>query len=720
MISLESLRELAFNAFPDTARPTVIHLLVAWGRHDDGELSGYLSGSGLDPSQFAEALEPLLGEDDAVDRELVIAAVTKADEDGILAVHLLKALLDRPGHRLFKLLASAGLGFSRLGENIAASTRKRPALAAMGVDLPVGHAALPASMRDLTRLAGEGAFDELAALPEQLARLEDVLLRKRKGNPILTGLPGVGKSALVGLLARDIVTNAASPLTGYRLYEVSMGALVAGTKYRGEFEARFEQVLQTVRDFTPSILFIDEIHLLLGAGRAEGAVMDGANLIKPHMTQDGIRVIGATTGAEYQRYIARDEALARRFQEIRLEEPAPEILEAMVRRQAAVLGVHHGLPIGEGVVQEAVALTDRYLPNRRQPDKSIDLLDSAFVAARRTGRQSLEARDLRETLARMADLPIRALTDADRDQLQNLAARLKKRVIGQDAAVEKVARGLIQRRLALGNENRPLGVFLFVGDTGVGKTELALAVAAAYFNDPRRIVRIDLAEYSAIGSVNKLIGAPRGFVGSEEGGALTVGLKTWPSCVILFDELEKAHPEVHRFLLGLLDTGRITNALGDVFDVRQSVVIMTTNAVTAKDLERKSIGFLGSGRDGDLAEILSASFPGEFLGRLDEAIAFQRLDDAAMRTILRLRLAEAEDTLVRKGIRLEYGAAELMDILMRRFRERRKGARGLARLLEREVLQPLALRLLDIDGAKGATVRLDAAFFRKACADGTG
>ena len=720
MISLESLRNLATKTFPNTARLTVIHLLVAWGRHYDGELSCYLAGSGLDPLQFAEALEPLLGEDDPVDRDLVIAAVARADEEGILGVHLLNALLDRPWHHLFKLLASAGLDFSRLGENIAASEKKRSALAALGVDLSAEQSVMPAYMRDLTKLAGEGAFDDLAVLPEQLDRLEEVLLRRHKANPLLTGLPGVGKSALVALMARDIVTNPASPLTGYRIYEVSMSKLVAGTKYRGEFEARFEQVMQAIGDATQSILFIDEIHLLLGAGRAEGAAMDGANLIKPHIARDGVRVIGATTEAEYQRYIARDEALARRFQEIKLEEPALQILEAIVGCQAAALSAHHGLPVGEGVVREAIALTDRYLPNRRQPDKSIDLLDSSLVAVRRAGRQYLEAHDLRETLARMAALPIHALTVADRDQLKKLSARLKKRVIGQDAAVEKVARGLTQRRLALGNENRPLGVFLFAGDTGVGKTELALSVAAEYFNDPRRIVRIDLAEYSEMGSINKLIGAPHGFAGSAEGGVLTAGLKTWPSCVILFDELEKAHPEVHRLLLGLLDTGRITSALGDVYDVRQSVVIMTTNALTSRDLERKSIGFVGSSSDGDPSEILVASFPGEFLGRLDEAITFKRLEDEAMRAILRLRLVEAENQLVRKGIRLEYDPAELMDILMRRFRERKKGARGLARLLEREVLQPLALFLLDMNGAEATTVRLDAAFFRKACANGTG
>ena len=707
MITLTRLRELAQDAFPGLERHTLIHLLMVWGRYDDGELAGYLDGCGLAPDGLSVALESLLEQDDPLDTELFIAIISKVSGEALKGVHLLRGLVERPAHRISRELVAAGLDLMRFGVNLGKGSEKPSSLAAVGVDVGERFSSVNQFGRDLTKLAKEGAFDELCELPGELLRLTDVLLRKRKGNPVLTGPAGVGKTALVELLARDAANNPDSPFHGWKIYELSMGRLVAGTKYRGEFEARFEMIMQAVRDAEPAILFIDEIHLLLGSGRAEGAAMDGANLMKPHLSRDGFRVIGATTGIEYLRYIARDEALARRFQELKLKEPEPALLFAMIRRQANALASHHSIAVSDGMVQCAIEQTDRYLPNRRQPDKSIDLLDSSMVATRRAGRSELTEAELTATLARLTGLPIDTLTGADKGRLKEMSGRIKQRIIGQDQAVDKVSHCLIQRRFSLGNEERPLGVFLFAGDTGVGKTELARAVAAEFFGDPKRLIRIDLAEYSTPGSVQKLIGSPAGFVRSDEAGSLIAGLQAWPSAVLLFDELEKADQEVHKLLLGLLDTGRITSAQGDLFEVRQSVIIMTTNAITSKELEKRQMGFGAQAAPADPAELLGHTFPREFLGRLDEIIPFCSLGDADLRAILKLRLSEAEAKLSRKGVRLEYDEVKLLDILLSRLKSRQSGARGIARLLEREILQPMAMRLLERENDEELVVNLD-------------
>jgi len=708
MKTLAQLRQMAVEYFPHL-KNDLVPILMAWCRSKDEDLSALLQPLSL--AAFAKALEPFLKHTTDADRALLLECIGTPAGEPATGFHLLVTICAHPEHRVHRALVTIGLDCTALSKQ----TIQRPTTTFASVGLAVdedSHSSLLRYGRDLTAQAEQGTFDELAPRSTEIGQLMDVLLRKRKGNPILTGAAGVGKTALVELLAREIVQNGNHLLAGQRIYEISMGQLVAGTQYRGEFEARFEEVMQAVQKETAALLFIDEIHLLLGAGRAEGAAMDGANLIKPFLARDSFRLIGATTEREYHRYIARDGALARRFQEVRLKEPSPALSFAMVRRQAKALSTHHGITIDKPVIRRTIELTDRHQQNRRQPDKSIDLLDSAAVAVRRRGGIRLTLDDVLTTLARLTGTPIATLTGADRESLRHLSTALKARVIGQEAAIDRVVMALVHRRLDLGNEERPLGVFLFAGDSGVGKTELARVLAATFLGNARKLILLDLAEYSGPAALHKLIGAPAGLVGSEDEGVLIQGLQTYPNAVILLDEIEKATPEIHQLLLGMLDNGRITSARGERFDVRNSVIILTTNALTADDLAQTPIGFVDNGQKSDPAKLLAKTFPREFLGRLDDIILFRRLQEKDLREILKLRLKEAEQRIQRKGLKLVYEEARLLSYLMAKLDWQQSGARGIARLLERALLQPLAMALLEVDAGEEICIELGEEYYR--------
>jgi ATP-dependent Clp protease ATP-binding subunit ClpC len=714
MITLNEIRKIAERMFPATPL-SLAHLLVAWASEDpEGEMKDFLAGSGIEPASFAGHLSGFLHVTATEDKELLISCIRSVSGEEVKASHLLRGLCALPTHRLTKALTAAGMDCRAVLRNMQRLEDAKTSLSMLGIRVEQKAGSLLRFGRDLTALAADGAFSELSPLPEEIHRLTDVLLRKRKGNPVLTGPAGVGKTALVELLALEIVNNEESPFSKYRIFEVSMGKLVAGTKYRGDFEARFEEAMQAVIESAPAILFIDEIHLLVGAGRADGVVMDGANLIKPFLARDDFRVIGATTSSEYYRHIARDEALARRFQQIPLKEPTPDILLSMALRQAQVLAGHHGVEIDKRAVEKAIEITDRHLPARHQPDKTIDLLDSTAVAVRRKGGDKVQDDDLLETLARLTGIPLGALTQDGRASLSHLAQSLKRRVIGQDQAIDKVVGALIHRRMDIGREERPLGVFLFAGDTGVGKTELACSLASSFLGDERKLLQLDLAECAGPGGIHKLIGAPAGYRDSEEEGHLIRGLQKHSSCVILFDEIEKASSEVHNLLLGLLDNGRITSSQGAQMDARQCVIIMTTNALTSKDLGRQPLGFGNSAVIGpDPFEILGRSFSREFLSRFDDIIPFRSLAREDLTEIMKLRVREAMERLCAKGIRLVFENGRLMDYLMERFDRERIDARGIARLLERKLLQPLAIALLQSGEGKEVVVELGEMFYEK-------
>ena len=439
--------------------------------------------------------------------------------------------------------------------------------------------------------------------------------------------------------------------------------------------------------------------------------MDAGNLMKPLLARGEIRVIGATTVEEYHRYIAQDTALARRFQEIRLSEPDSAMTLEMVRKQATGLAKHHNVLITDAIVGQAVELTNRHIPNRWQPDKSVDILDSAAVTVRRENRKELTIADLLGTLSRQTGYPVATLTGEDRASLRNLSAGLKQRVIGQDHAVERVTATLIQRRQDLGSAERNLGTFLFAGDMGVGKTEMARAIAEVFFGSVKALLHLDMAEYSQPGSVNNLIGSPKGFIGSNQEGVLISWLHAHGSGVLLFDEIEKSHPDVHRLLLGLLDNGRIHAAQGEIMDTRQCVVVLTTNAITSTAMHRKSMGFGSTSDAPNPADLLADHFPREFLGRLDEILLFNPLGPEEIRRVMKLRIDEALARLRRKNIEIVFDESRLLDDLLEKLGNTKGGARDIERLLEQKLLQPISIAMLSFDGHSEIQIELEDEFY---------
>lgn len=714
MITLNELRVIAQARFPNE-KVGFVHMLISWGMDaSETGLTALLQDTGINTQLFVEKISYFLLEPEANDTKILISCIQSVSGEEVNGIHLLQALCNNPDSRLTISLIDAGMDCKKTLSNIQLLLSRQTVLSEHGIHIEQTKNSLLQYGRDMTALAAQGAFNELFERDHDINRMIDVLLRKRKGNPILTGPAGVGKTALVELLSLEIVKNIHPSLTDYHLFEISLGQLVAGTKYRGDFEGRFEQVMTTLIEHAPAILFLDEIHILMGSGRAEGVIMDGANMIKPFLARDNFKVIGATTASEYHRFITTDEALARRFQQIRLKEPDSELLMNMVLCQAKSLSEHHGIEINEKTVSKAIKLTDRYLTNRNQPDKSIDLLDSSAVAVRRKGGKSIEGDQLLKTLSILTDLPVGTLSGEEKISLRNLANKLKQRVIGQNEAIKSVVETIIHRRMDIGNDERPLSVFLFAGDTGIGKTELARAIAHTFLGSPNKLVHLDLGEFSGEGGVYKLIGSPPGYIGSDRDGALITGLQTHPACVLLFDEIEKADPKVYDLLLGLLDNGRITSNKDERYDARQCIIIMTTNAVTSSDLNKKSIGFgTGPSSKSNLHNLLSQKFPIEFLGRIDEIIAFNNLTENDLRKIMKLRLNEAVARLLDKGIHLVYKETQLIDYLFNILETEKNGARDIARTLERRLLQPLAMALLNSTPEQEITIELDDLFYEK-------
>lgn len=701
MITLYELRKLCKERFPDR-HVTLVGILLTWAETDSREeLSSLLQGTGMSLEGFTQIVQSYENTTSPEDDQLLTSCLLVATEGPVYGIHLLKMLAETPENRLHQALGDRGCDIDVFGKNIKkALGEKSSLLAAHGIEVKKISNPLLKYGRDLTSLASEGEFDSLCNRPEEIDRLLEVLLRKQKANPALTGPAGVGKTALVELFARYLVTgeNVPAPLKGTKVYEVSMGKLVAGTKYRGDFEERMTGVMDAVQDCAPAILFIDEMHLIWGAGRAEGVITDAANLLKPFLSRGTIRVIGATTVEEFHRYISQDAALARRFQEIRLDEPDEELTFRMVIAQAGALKKHHQVEIPEKVIREAIRLTDRHLPARFQPDKSVDLLDSTCVNVVREGKHTITVDDILNTLSRQTGRPISSLTGDIRNELRNLEIDLKKRVIGQDEAIKKVCGTLIHRRLDFGPEEKNLGSFLFAGLSGIGKTELAKAVSEVFFGKRNSLLLLDLAEYNQSGSVNKLIGSPAGYIGSDKEGVLTDWLHTTGSGVILFDEIEKAHPDVHKLLLGLLDNGRITSSKGERLDCRQCVIILTTNALRIEDLKKKTVGFEQEETKPDVTDLLLDHFPMEFLARLDELILFNSLDDTHMKKIILLRLEEALARLKKRDITLSYDDENISTYLLKFLKKNRTGARGVERLIEKKILQPVSHALLYHDG----------------------
>ena len=658
-----------------------------------------------------------------------------------------------PGGQSLSLSGGQGLRFAREAPTrIAQPRREEPARSKL----------LDQFTRSLNALAREGRLDPVVGRDREIARTIRILSRRTKNNPVLIGEPGVGKTAVAEALAARIVSgDVPEELSGKTILSIDLAAMLAGTKYRGEFEERVKNALAEIRRMGNVILFIDELHTIVGAGSAEGAV-DAANILKPALSRAEIRVIGATTRDEYRKYIEKDAALERRFQPVTVEEPSPgeavEILLGLRDKYEA----HHGLAISDEAVRACVELSRRYLPDRFLPDKAIDLMDEACSRVRmecetRTpdlkrleerleavGREKAEAiagedfeaaarlrdveedfaRQLREERARWVNgrtddlisvtgedvaavasewtgVPVRQITQDEGERLLRLEEELQRRVVGQDQAISAMARAIRRGRVGLGEPNRPIGSFLLLGPSGVGKTELCRALSAALFGQEEAMIRVDMSEYAESHAASRLVGSPPGYVGHEEGGQLTEKVRRRPYAVVLFDEIEKAHPEVWNLLLQILEDGRLTDSQGRRADFRNTVVVMTSNVGARQITSRGRLGF--AGEDGQLVrqqrirdqvtDELKRTFRPEFLNRIDETVVFRQLGEEDLEEIAARLLAETGRRMEALGLtlRVEVGVAAH---LAREGFDPASGARPLRRRIQRLVEERVAEELL--------------------------
>ena len=572
--------------------------------------------------------------------------------------------------------------------------------------------------RDLTRLAALGSLDPVIGREAEVERVLQILSRRSKNNPALIGEPGVGKTAVAEALAlRLSCGNVPESLRGKRLLALDVASMVAGTKYRGEFEERVNNILAEVSRAGNVILFLDELHTIVGAGSAEGAV-DAANILKPALGRGTLQVVGATTLEEYRRYIEKDAALERRFQPVTVREPDRDTARAILEGLRPRYERHHRLTIADEALDAAISLSVRYLPDRFLPDKAIDLMDEAAARVKLAqtpllGRRLVTAADVASACAQWTGIPLSSITRGESERLLALEGELHRRVVGQDAAVSAVARAIRRSRVGLKEPNRPAGAFLFLGPTGVGKTELCKALASALFGSEEALIRFDMSEYMEKHTVSRLVGAPPGYVGHEEGGQLTEKVRQRPWSVVLFDEIEKAHPELWSILLQVMEDGTLTDGLGRKADFRNTVLVMTSN-LGARHLADRSpaLGFSAGGeeeqrqrRRAQVLEELKKTFSPEFLGRLDQVVLFDRLTQAENETITRRLLDALAGRLHALGLCLD-APEEAVACLARSAEGGESGARPLRRTIREQVEDPAAQLLLEGGASSGDTLRL--------------
>ncbi|MBI5030830.1 MAG: AAA family ATPase [Chloroflexi bacterium] len=615
------------------------------------------------------------------------------------------------------------------------------------------YPSLDAFGRDLSALARKGKLDPVIGRDGEIRRLMQVLSRRTKNNPVLIGDPGVGKTAIVeGLAQRIVCCDVPTPLVGKRIITLDFGAMVAGTKYRGEFEERLEAVMKEItRAKGEIIIFIDELHLLVGAGKAEGS-MDASNLLKPMLARGELHAIGATTMDEYRKYIERDSALERRFQPVQVNEPSVKTTISILRTLRPRYEKHHAVHIHDNALRAAATLSKRYIIDRHLPDKAIDLIDEAASAVRlelealpaelddvsrlimqledehasladeqdpeiiacanqvhselvelrarskmlaadwetNRGRRDLVTEDdVAQVVSRWTGVPVTRLLDTELDKLTRMEVHLHRRLVGQDEAVVAVSNAIRRARAGIKDPNRPIGSFIFLGPTGVGKTELARALAEFLFDDESAVVRIDMSEYQERQTVARLVGAPPGYVGYEEGGQLSQAVRRKPYSVVLFDEIEKAHSDVLNVLLQILDDGRLTDGHGHMVDFKNVVIIMTSNAATE---------YLGLVPDEDAAAKermlgqLRKRFRPEFLNRIDEIVFFHALTIEHLKGVVETQVQELGKRFAERRIKLELSDATKVWLVRAGF-DPKYGARPLRRAVQRYVLDPLALQV---------------------------
>ena len=702
------------------------HLLLGVAAETEGLGARVLLSRGLDMLALTRlvAAEAGSGEPGAPEQGLTPnarLAIERAAEDArrlghgcIGTEHLLLGLVRTPDCAAARTLAAAGSGPNELYTDIMAlfgSPESRPGRQEQGrsqapLRPPYRRAetrVLDQYSRDLTLIAGGGGTDPVVGREREISRVIQILSRRTKNNPVLVGEPGVGKTAVAEALARRVARGEVpDTLKNRRIVTLDLASMLAGTKYRGDFEDRVKCIIKEVQRAGDVIVFIDELHTIVGAGSAEGAI-DAANILKPALGRGEIQVIGATTPEEYRKHIEKDAALERRFQPVNVPEPDGECCERMLLALRGSLEAHHGLRITDEAVSAAIRLSTRYICDRYLPDKAIDLLDEAASRVRVEGspsRTQVEASDVAEDVSAWTGVPASAITEPESERLLRLEEALHRRVVGQDEAVSAVARAIRRGRVGLADPRRPLGSFLFLGPTGVGKTELCRALAEAVYGDEEALIRLDMSEYMEKHAVSKLIGSPPGYVGYGEGGQLTERVRRRPWSVVLFDEIEKAHEDVYNLLLQIMEDGRLTDSEGRRADFRSTIVVMTSN-VGAKAIteNRPALGFSGAARDGDgavreavMAE-LRQTFRPEFLNRVDDAIVFRRLTPADVRRIARGLTDAVRERMRALGVQLEVTDAAL-DLLAERGFDPTYGARPLRRCICTQLEDPAAEALL--------------------------
>ncbi len=756
------------------------HLLAGLLADETSVAGKILRENGVDPVVYNDMIKEMISFDKNVvirekglyspRAELVLNEAAKlAERFGHKEVgteHILLAIIKEGENVAVRLLAAPGTNLQKIYADTLAAIGQDPGLVKedLGGKGGKGRPSMLAQYsRDLTALAADGKLDPVVGRNDEIRRVIQILSRRTKNNPCLIGEPGVGKTAVVEGLAQRIVSgDVPATVRNKRLLTLDLSGMVAGSKYRGEFEERVKRVIGEVKEDGNIILFLDELHTLIGAGGAEGAI-DASNIMKPSLARGELQLIGATTIAEYRKYVERDAALERRFQPVAVEEPSQEeairILEGIKGRYEE----HHKVQITQSAIQAAVRLSARYINDRNLPDKAIDLIDEAAASARLRGMEQpdklreladqiqkldrqielsirmeafLQAHELKEkqdqiikkyerlqtkmqdssdeytvsidedniaaVVAMWTKIPVTKLAEKESERLLKLESILHKRVIGQNEAVDSISKAMRRGRVGLKSPNRPIGSFLFLGPTGVGKTELSKALAEAMFGSEDAIVRVDMSEYMEGHSVSKMIGSPPGYVGFEEGGQLTDKIRKNPYSVVLFDEIEKAHPDVFNILLQVLDEGHITDSKGRKVSFKNTILIMTSNAGAQRIVDPKNLGFATEKSEkkdyekmkSAVMEEVKRSFKPEFINRIDDILVFHQLTDDDMKSIVNLLAKElAGRCESQMNIKLTFTAG-LKEHIVKKFADKKMGARPLRRGIQSEVEDALAEEIL--------------------------
>lgn len=562
---------------------------------------------------------------------------------------------------------------------------------------------------NLNEQAAQGKVDPLIGRRDEVRRTVQILCRRRKNNPLFVGEAGVGKTALAEGLAKMIVEGEVpDALLNCTIYSLDLGSLVAGTKYRGDFEKRFKAVLGQLRKEEGAILFIDEIHTMIGAGAASGGVMDASNLIKPMLASGELKCIGSTTYQEYRGIFEKDHALSRRFQKVDITEPTVEETITILKGLKSRFEEHHGVKYSAHALRTAAELADRYINDRHLPDKAVDVIDEAGASQRLVApskrKKTIGVNDVEQVVAQMARIPEKSISASDKEVLRTLERDLKMVVYGQDPAIDTLAASIKMSRSGLGNEQKPIGSFLFAGPTGVGKTEVTRQLARIMGIE---LVRFDMSEYMERHTVSRLIGAPPGYVGYDQGGLLTEAINKHPHAVLLLDEIEKAHPDVFNLLLQVMDHGTLTDNNGRKADFRNVILVMTTNA-GAQEMSRPSIGFTHQDHSSDAMEAIKKMFTPEFRNRLDAIVQFNALDPTVIVQVVDKFIFELEAQLQEQNVALEVEESARLWLAERGY-DPKMGARPMARLIQQNIKKPLAEELLFGSLSKGGrlVVRAD-------------